>query len=235
MAREIDWEDLPPSVRARVPQGIKVGENSPLLAGAKAEARRQQHARGDSLEAELTIVHQLYELQGRATIAQAHPPTFVQGKDKRGPILRYARGGAAVDFYGTARVLEKSRSVYFDAKSCERAAYAHEPRQYHQLQELLKRRKFGALTFLLIIDRPLGVGYLIAGEAELEQLLTGKELTLREPIYHGEGSGRREKGDRLNHRYLLPHFFAPEALLTREDQIRWDWLSQLETLVRETF
>jgi penicillin-binding protein-related factor A (putative recombinase) len=233
MARPVDLKSLKPELRERVINGVKVGPNSPLVAHEKAKARRAQHAAGDSLEDELSIVHQLYELRGRATIERAHPATFVERKDKRGPILRYAKGGAAVDFYGTANVGGKSRSIYFDAKSCSAATYAHEPRQYHQLQELVKRQRFGALAFLLIADRTLGAAYIVLGEDTLLQLLRGRELTLRKPIYHGEGTGRREKGDRLNHRYLYPHFFTPEGLMQHEDVPRWDWLSRLETLAKE--
>jgi penicillin-binding protein-related factor A (putative recombinase) len=237
VARLLDWDELPAEVRARIPKGTKLADTSPLLAAAKAQRRREQHAAGASLEDELSLVHQLYEHQKRATIERAHPPTVVAGKDQRGPILRYARGGAAVDFYGTANVAGKSRSVYFDAKSCNNATYAHEPKQLHQIRELVKRRLFGALTFLLIVDRSLGVGYIVSGDEDLVALIAGRELTLREPIYHGEGSGRREKGDRLNHRFLYPHFFAPEGIeagrMERQDVPRWDWLTRLDTLVRE--
>ena len=233
MSRPIDYDDLPPDVRARVPKGIKVGEQSPLLAARGAQAARKRQRVGKSLEQELELVHQLYELRGRARIRKQHPATFIQGEDKRGPVLRFAKGGAAVDYAGSAYVDGESRTIAFDLKSETDATYVHDPKQIHQLTELLARRDFDELAFLLIICAPMKVGYLVTDPAALRALEHGQELLLRRPRFAGVGSGRRVANDPRAFDHLVPHFLAPQELLVSPDVVRWDWLNRLETLIQE--
>lgn len=239
---DVDPDDLAPNIREKVERararivvnGIEVGPNSPLLAAAGAQRAQKRQRVGRSLEQEMELVHQLYEHAGRARIRKTHPPTYVERRDRKGPVLRYQAGGGGVDYTGTARVAGKARAIAFDLKSEESATYAHDPKQGHQLRELLDRQRFGDLAFLLIICAPMNVGYLIIDESMLRMLQLGRDVVLRVARFAGKGSGRRTANNRAAFDHLVPHFYAPNELLVRPDVPRWDWLFRLEQLVKGT-
>src|SRR4051812_1815838 len=93
---DVDPDDLAPHVREKVERvrarsvvnGIEVGPNSALLAAGGAQRAHKRQRVGKSLEQELEVVHQLYELRGRARVRKQHPATYVEGRDRKGPVLR---------------------------------------------------------------------------------------------------------------------------------------------------
>ena len=233
--RGIPFDDLPPEAKAKVP---KLGPNSPLAGeSGKAIERARRGSRrakaGSGFEAELEAVHRIYEMRGKAKLTQVYPPTL-KVRTARGWELQYRPGGAPCDFFGAALIGGVSRPVIFDAKSCERTTYAHEPEQVHQLRMLLAYQKVGAEAFLLIRDAKLRVCYIVRDPAVLRDLALGGGITLRAARYLGEGSGRRTANDRDLFDHFYPAIFEPGELLVSQSTPRWDWLKLLETLPPRT-
>lgn len=137
---------------------------------------------GRTFEEELEQANAVYAAAGVATIARAHPP--VGGP----PNALYYRGKGQVDFIGTIRstiagtVTAGSGAphgipIAFDAKSnSDAASYKHDPRDYHELDFLLDWRRAGGVSFLLLLDRPIGTMYLVD---DLDALRAGASIALR--------------------------------------------------------
>ena len=131
---------------------------------------------GRTFEDELEATNAAYLAAGLATIARAHPP--VGGP----PNALFYRGKGQVDFVGSVTGASASAGlpgipVAFDAKSnSDAASYKHDPRDYHELDFLLNWRRTGGVSFLLLLDRPIGTLYLVD---DLAALRAGASIALR--------------------------------------------------------
>jgi penicillin-binding protein-related factor A (putative recombinase) len=227
----IDVGDLPPDVRARLPQ---LGPNSPIAGehqqgahfdAAAAERSRRARTRqraGAGFEQELEAVHRIYELEGRAKLHRLTPPMRKVGNQ-----WIHAKGGAPCDFLGVARIAGVPRTVVFDAKSWTESRYTHEPEQLHQVRTLLDFAAVGAIAFLLLRDATLGLAYLVHERRTLAELALGHSILLCEPKRTGT---KRVKGDRAAWTHHYPVVEEPSELLLSQSTPRWDWLGALSSL-----
>jgi len=217
----IAMADLAPDVRARVeqrlagqrqarPPEIEVGMHAPLRAGRHASAASRRKRSGTGFEAELHATHVLYRRRGLALIRQHHPR--VVGRQGE---MRYAPGGAPCDFGGAALIAGLLRPVLFDAKGIGHGAqYAHDPDQYHQLDELLDHQALGGVAFLLLRDAERGIAYLVDVLDDLTALRRGESIRLRTIV----GRGSRAA---VYHQYRI----VVQDAASRT----WDWRTILES------
>lgn len=218
---EISIDELPLEARAKLPE---LGPNSPLRREVDESIERSQRGRrrqraGAGFEAELEAVHQLYALKGQARVIRLKAPARWDAKLKH---FVLDAGGGPCDFRGT---LANGQSVTFDAKSWEPATYTHEPKQLHQLQELLDEDRMRAIAFLLVRVPSMHLAYLIRDRVMLSLLRSGKSIELRSAVWAGKGSGRRQANDPDAFTHHFPVLREPTELLISQSVPRWDWLS----------
>lgn len=146
------------------------------LAVRRAQSKRV-HA-GRRFEESLERTHANYLAIGAGKIVPHYPRTVtLKG------VLKYARGGAPVDFSGVVEIARRparhayapgiivnnahqdTRAVAFDAKVLRegRASYTHDPDRLHQLTELIDFTRNGALAFLLLQERERNVAIALYG------------------------------------------------------------------------
>lgn len=143
----------------------------------KAWGQAARQRAGAALERALDATHRLYETEGRGKVWRNHVPTRIVRDG-----ARVAAGVGAVDYTGAVRPELKGPlvPVAFDVKVLGkgRTGYVHEPKQRHQLVELLEARRQGFAAFLLVEVRELGAAFPIFGKVFLRGLLQGGEVTL---------------------------------------------------------
>jgi len=231
MTRAVALADLAPDAQERVRRhaGIALGPDSPLLPGlvnVKLEnaikSRRRARA-GQWFERELEAVHAIYRAQGRAVLHRRVPPMVkLRGE------WRHA-GAGPCDFSGTVKGLG---SVVFDAKSWSDATYHHEPKQYHQLEELrdvqaLATSESPTRAFLLIACQPLSLAYLVE---DLTDLLAHRPITLRTVKPQRT---RAEFGTAQGFLHRYPTLTRAEGrILIAQDRVVWDWIPRLADTAR---
>ena len=232
MTRAVALADLAPDAQERVRRhaGIALGPDSPLLPGlvnVKLEnaikSRRRTRA-GQWFERELEQGHAIYRAQGRAVLHRRVAPMV---KSKIGWV--HASGKAPCDFSGTVKGLG---SVVYDAKSWSDATYHHEPKQYHQLEELrdvqaLSTSESPTRAFLLIACQPLSLAYLVE---DLSELLAHRPITLRTVKPQRT---RAEFGTAQGFLHHYPTITRAEGrILIAQDRVVWDWIPRLADMAQ---
>jgi hypothetical protein len=229
--RGIPAGELPLEVRAKLPE---LGPDSPLRRDVDDQVERSQRGRrrqraGAGFEAELQAVHELYWRQRRARLRRGTPEMVRIATHDRGfPLFTPRKGGTTPDFLGAVKVRGASLPAELEVKSWDRVTYAHDPKRYGQLRSLLECREMGGLGLLLIRAAELHLVYVVSDRGALQHLAAGAEVKLRDPIFGGRGSGRRQANDPDAFTHHFPVIREPTDLLISQSVPRWDWLSLLE-------
>lgn len=103
---------------------------------------------GKGWEALLRHWHARYRVQGKALVAQQHPPVqMIGGKGAGGKFTGFFRDDGVVDFMG---VLAGGRVVAFEAKESDAASWPMSKLPPHQAAFLAQVHAMGGLAFIAL-------------------------------------------------------------------------------------
>lgn len=230
---QIDFEELDPDVQAEIRRRAGMAPDDSVSSKQKrkgsSDAGRKRVATGKEFEAELDLVHSMYEFKKWGKIRRHYIPTRFEKADARGAVRR-AIGPADVDRTGWVRVFTALGSatrasdepgsghvvpVAFDAKvlgeGVREGWYFHEERLQHQLHGLKASAEAGEAAFLLVYDRGVERVFGVPILPHFTALLMGHGVQL----WYRLGSEVRAE---------LPN------IEPRAGSLRWDWIPMLHHL-----